>query len=188
MVRRLCSLLFVLLLVGCTAEQQFSTRYPCSFVFYASNHPYCALSLAVGNAGQYVIVEPKVMSGVTHLKLTPNMGTWTAEQTDVALVTAIENERLSYNNMGANGRLIIGLSQFSGLKCYDGQCPNCLKNTTSTNRPLSWADKGQMLECASCKVKYNPNAQGVPTNGTAETPRLIEYRVDYNGERLYAHN
>jgi len=175
-------------LSACQAEQQFSTKYACSFVYYASYHPNSALTLALGNAGHYCIVAPKVVGGVTHLAMTPNIGSWTTEQTDVAMVTAIENERLSYDNMGANRRLIVGLSNFNGLKAFDGQCPYCLDKGSSPNRPLAWTDKGQMLECANCKTKYNPNADGVPVNGNEETPRLIEYRADYNGERLYVHN
>jgi hypothetical protein len=184
----LCLLLLLLTLGGCQGEQQFSTRYPCSFVFYASNHPNSALTLCVGNAGQMCIVEPRPVGGVTHLLMTPNVGTWTADQTDVAMLTAIENDRLSYERMGANQRLIIGMSHFSGLKAFDGQCPNCLENTSTPHHPLAWADKGQMLTCQRCSVTYNPNAEGIPINGTEGTPRLIEYRVEYNGERLYVHN
>lgn len=177
-----------LLLAACTAEPRFSTQYPCSFVFYASSHLNSALTLAVGNAGQFCIVEPQLKNGVTHLILTPNTGTWTKDQTDVPLVTAIENDRLSYDRMGANKRLIIGASKFNGLRAFDGQCPNCLANGSTTNRPLSWADKGQLLECQKCGVKYNPNAEGIPLNGQDDTPRLIEYRAEYNGDRLYVHN
>ena len=181
-------LLTVLLFAACAAEQQFTTKYPCSFVFLASNHPNSALTLSLGNAGQFCIVTPRIASGVTHLMLTPNYGSWTTEQTDIAMTIAIENERLSYDNMGANRRLIIGMSNFNGLKAFDGQCPNCLEEGGSTNRPLSWADKGQMLLCQRCSTKYNPNADGVPVNGSEGTPRLLEYRVEYNGERLYVHN
>lgn len=187
--RKACLLLFTtLLLAACTADQRFTTKYPCSFVFLASNHANSALTLALGNAGQFCIVTTRVASGVTHLMLTPNYGTWTTEQTDIAMTIAIENERLSYNNMGANRRLIIGMSNFSGLKAYDGQCPKCLEESGAVNRPLSWTDKGQMLLCQRCSTKYNPNAEGMPVNGNEGTPRLLEYRVEYNGERLYVHN
>ena len=185
----LFTLLFsLLLLLSCTGEQQYSTSYPCSFAFYASNHPNCVLSLSLASPGQFVIVVPQLKSGVTHLMMTPNLGEWTEEQKDVKMVTAIENERLNYDNMGANRRLIVGCSNFNGLKCFDGQCPNCLLNGTLSNYPLSWTDRGQMLVCQKCSRKYNPNAEGIPTNGGEDDRRLIEYRIEFNGDRLFCHN
>ena len=177
-------------LMGCEGEEQYSTKYQCSFVFYARYHTDCALTHALGNPGLFVIVEPKFVAGVTHLRLTPNQGQWEEFQTDISMGTsAIENERINYGNMGANRRLIIGCSNFDGLRCYDGQCPNCLENASSVNFPLTWTDRGQMLECSKCKTKYNPNAMGNAVNGNAQTKRLIEYRVEpFNGDRLYVHN
>ena len=176
-----------LLFASCSAEQQYSTQYPCSFVYYASNHPNSALTLTMGNAGQFCIVQPKLVGGVTHQIMTPNYGSWTEEQTDVAMLTAIENERLTYDRMGANRRLIIGQSNFNGLKAFDGQCPSCLETSSSSNRPLVWVDKGQMLQCQKCSMKFNPNADGVAVSGS-ESKRLIEYRIDFNGEKIYVHN
>lgn len=186
--KRLCHLVIVstlLLLGACEAEQQYSTRYPCSFVFYAINHPTSALTHCLGNPGHFVIVTPSLKSGVTHLMLTPNLNNnWSSEQLDIPMLTAKENDRLSYSYMGANQRLIIGLSNFNGLKAYDGQCPNCLENGTSINRPLNWTDNGLRLICQKCQTKYDPN-----TNvRQGEVPRLIEYQAEYQGTNLYVHN
>lgn len=176
-------------LLACTGEQQYSTSYPCSFAFYASHHPDCALALSLASPGQFVIVEPQIKSGITHLVMTPNTGKWTSEQTDVKMVTAIENDRLSYDRMGANQRLIVGCSNLNGLKCFDGQCPNCLLNGTLSSYPLSWTDRGQALVCTKCNRKYDPNAVvGIPINGGKDDRRLIEYRIEFNGDRLYCHN
>lgn len=184
----LTAVLLLLLILACEGEPQFSTKYRCSFVYYASDHTTSALTLSLTNPGHYVIVEPKFVAGVTHLKLTPNQGQWEENQTDIAMRTVIENERLTYDNMGANRRLIIGCSKFNGPKCYDGQCPYCLENTTSPNNPLTWTENGEMLDCKKCHIVYNPNAEGQPVNGNEHTPRLIEYRVEYNGQRLYCYN
>jgi len=190
MMRRLLYVLTALLLVACNAEQQYSTRYPCSFVFYAKDHINTnALTISLSNPGQFVIVEPKQVNGLTHLMLTPNSGTWETFQTDIPLsASAIENERLSYDHMGACKRLIIGTSNFNGLKAYDGQCPNCLESDGALWHPLSWTDKGQMLVCERCQRKYNPHAEGVPVNGKEGDLRLMEYRIEYNGQKLYVHN
>jgi len=178
------------LLCACEAEQQFSTKYQCNFVFYANNHLNTnALTISLNNPGQFVIVEPKNMNGITHLLLTPNAGNWTKEQTDIAMSTStIENDRIRYDLMGANNRLVVGHSNFNGRKAYDGQCPNCLENGTSLSYPLSWAERGQMLECKTCSLKYNPNADGAPVNGSKNSLRLMEYRIDFNGEKLWVHN
>ena len=63
---------FLLLFAACGGEQQYSTQYPCSFVFFASNHITSCLTLALGNPGTFVIVEPQTRQVVTHLLLTPN--------------------------------------------------------------------------------------------------------------------
>ena len=181
-------LLFLFLLPACDEEEKYSTSYPCSFVFYCSNHPDCALSLAVTNPGQMVIVYPQLRDGVTHLILIPNQGNWTSQQTDVAMVTAIENDRLSYDRMGASRRLVIGMSNFNGLKCYDGHCPRCLSTGTTGNYPLHWLSDGKLVECSNCQAQYNTDAEGVAVNAGEESLRLIEYRIEYNGTQLYAHN
>lgn len=175
----------MILLSGCSAEQQYSTQYACSFVFFASSHTTSCLTLSLGNPGQFVIVAPQTRQGVTHLMLTPNNG----EAEDLPMTTAKENDRVSYQNMGAQQRIIVGRSQFDGLKAYDGQCPNCMVEYGRTNFPLTWADNGQRLKCDKCSRKYDPNADGIPTDGQREGDvRLLQYRADYNGERLFVHN
>lgn len=172
-------------LFACSGEQQYSTQYACSFVFFASSHQTSCLTLALGNPGQFVIVAPQTRQGVTHLMLTPNNG----EPEDLPMTTAKENDRVSYQNMGAQQRLVIGRSQFDGLKAYDGQCPNCMVEYGRTNFPLTWVDNGHRLKCDKCSRKYDPNADGIPTDGQREGDvRLLQYRADYNGERLFVHN
>ena len=179
------AVMLLTILTGCAAEQQYSTQYACSFLFYANIHPTSALTLALGNPGAFVIVEPQIRQGVVHLMLTPNVG----NTEDVPMTTAKENDRLSYNTMGAQQRLVVGRSQFDGLKGYDGQCPNCIRETSRTNFPLRWAANGQRLECGKCQRQYDPNADGLPTSGQKEGDvRLLQYRVDFNGERLFVHN
>ncbi len=185
----------LLLFAACGGEQQYSTQYPCGFVFFASNHITSCLTLALGNPGTFVIVEPQTQQGVTHLLLTPNSGRmvdgqWSAVNAeDLPMTTAKENDRVTYQNMGAQQRLIIGCSKFDGLKAYDGQCPNCIREYGRTHFPLVWADKGERLRCDKCGRKYDPNANGIPTDGQQKDDvRLLQYRIDYNGERLYVHN
>ena len=186
-------LLAILLLAACEADTKYNTQYPCNFVFYASLYPTSALTRALNNPGDFCIVEAKTEQGVVHLKLRPNHGKWDAADLDLTMRTAINNERLSYNNMGAGRGLIIGRSNFFGLKAYDLQCPNCLDELGAPKNPLTWIEDGKYLSCQRCGRVYNQdNDDGIiVSNGKKGDRMLIQYRsVSYstNDGRLYVHN
>lgn len=194
MMRRLYQILVMcLLLAACEADNKYNTYYPCNFVFNASLYPTSALTRALSNPGEFVIVRPETQQGVVHLKLTPNHGTWAESDVDLTMSTAIDNERQSYASMGAGRGLVIGRSNFFGLKAYDLQCPNCLKESGVSRYPLQWTDGGRYLECKQCKRIYDPdNDVGiVVANGQKGDEMLIQYRyISYNEAegRLYVHN
>ncbi|MBQ9669361.1 MAG: hypothetical protein IJV45_11580 [Prevotella sp.] len=181
------------MLMACETDTKYNTQYPCNFVFFTNIYPTSALTRAVNNPGEFCIVEPETVQGVVHLKLRPNHGTWAAADLDLTMRTAINNERLSYGSMGAGRGLIIGRSNFFGLKAYDLQCPNCLDELGAPRAPLDWADDGRYLECARCHRVYNQdNDDGtIVSNGKKGDHLLIQYRsVNYNATdgRLYVHN
>lgn len=186
-------MLICLLLAACEADNKYNTYYPCNFVFFTKNHPTSALTRAISNPGEFVIVRPETQQGVVHLKLAPNHGTWAESDIDLDMRTAIENERQNYSNMGAGRGLVIGRSNFFGLKAYDLQCPNCLKEYELARYPLQWADGGRHLECKQCKRAYDPdNDVGiVVANGQKGDEMLIQYRyISYDEAtgRLHVHN
>lgn len=193
LLRRLGICLTFMLLAACEADTKYNTQYPCNFVFFTNIYPTSALTRAVSNPGEFCIVEPKTEQGVVHLKLRPNRGTWAQSDLDLAMRTAIGNERLSYASMGAARGLIIGHSNFFGLKAYDLQCPNCLDELGAPRSPLQWTDDGRYLECARCHRVYNQdNDDGtIVSNGQKGDRLLIQYRgVSYSAAdgRLYVHN
>lgn len=177
--------LMLTMLMACTEDTKYSRSYPCSFVFHAQYHTTSLLTRALGNAGSFVIVTATQRQGITHLMVTAGGSN---ETEDLAMTTAIENERTNYQNMGANGSLIIGLSNFDGLKAYDRQCPNCLEKLGGNNHPLSFSDNGQSVTCPKCHVVYNLNAEGMPINGQQGDHALLQYKIMYDGTRLYVHN
>jgi len=190
---KLWLLLLTGLLYACDADMKYNTTYPCNFVFFTYIYPTSALTHALNNTGQFVIVKPKNVGGVTHLVLTPNHGSWDSADLDLAMRTAIGNEKLSYNSMGAGRGLIIGRSNFYGLKAYDLQCPNCLNNFGSPKYELQWTDDGNYLTCNTCKRVYMAdNDEGLVVEGGQKGDKmLIQYRnVSYNSTegRLYVHN
>lgn len=189
------TLLFIAicLLTACGEDTKYNTYYPCNFVFFTNLYPTSALSRAVASPGEFVIVKPAVRQGVTHLLLTPNHGKWASTDLDLAMQTAIGNERLNYAAMGAARGLIIGCSNFFGLKAYDLQCPNCLAQYNTPKQELSWTNDGNQLECKLCHRIYQcDNDDGIIVGGGAKGDKsLIQYRtVTYNQAegRLFVHN
>ena len=114
-------LAIVTALTACTSDGfRYSTDYPCNFTFYVSYHQTSVLARVLDNPGLYVWVEVQKKLGVNHLMVHPNNGD--ADE-NIALTTEIENNRIDYDMMGANGQLIVGCSPFGEWKAYDRQCP-----------------------------------------------------------------
>lgn len=95
---------------------------------------------------------------------------------DIAMTTEIENNRVNYNNLGANNGIILGCSNFNGIRAYDRQCPRCLDG--GKNSPLHWDENAQMVSCQSCGLVYMLETG----NCTTESLRLLEYKVAYAGQ------
>lgn len=184
--RHIPLLVLALLLTACEGENQYSTQYPCSFVFQAQYHTTSRLTLCLNNPGEFVMVSTQMKRGVTHLIVSPNNGN--AEE-DIPLTTAIENERTSYQSMGAGGSLIIGCATVGELRAYDRQCPNCLDQYGGRSYPLAWADHGLHVSCQRCQRTYDLNGF-VPAciNGQEGDRPLLQYKTSFDGVRLYVHN
>jgi hypothetical protein len=192
MIKRL-TLIFFGLLMACSVDNKYNTYYAVNFVFFTKLYPTSALTRTVGSPGMFCIVKPYQERNVTHLKLTPNQGSWDASDLDLMMTTAIGNEKLSYNIMGAGKGLIIGHSNSFGLKAFDLQCPNCLEEYGMPKYELHWTDNGRYLECSKCKRVYNQdNDDGyIVRNGHDGDKMLIQYRyVSHNltDGRLVVHN
>lgn len=165
------------------AEERYSTEYVCNFTFNTQMHPTSILARVWTNPGLFVRVEVARRNGVHHVLLYPGSG---AGNEDIAMTTAIDNDRIDYSHIGADGSIIVGCTTTNEWRAYDAQCPYCLGTHSSTSFPLSWTDNGQAVICngkGGCGRKYNLN-YGASTDGY----RLIEYRVRYNGVLLTVRN
>lgn len=187
-------LVMAVLLLACDADEKYSTRYRCNFVFYTDLYPTSALTRSLDNGGQFVIVKPKTEKGVVHLMLTPNEGKWQKTETDLTMTTAITNGKLSYQDMGARQSLIIGcciVPDLNGnrLRAYDAQCPNCLEEDDTKSYPLTFDDDHTQpgVICTKCRRIYLLGSEGMSMSGKGDTP-LYQYRIDYDGQRLHVHN
>lgn len=173
-----------IVLSGCDVENQYGSPYACNFIFYTSYHTTSALSLSLTNPGTFVIVENQTQNGGVHLIITKQDNT-----TEDLLLSTEKERRLSYGSMGANHRLIIGCSNFNGIKAYDGQCSNCLRDLGGVSYPLTWADNGRRLECKKCGRRYDPNTEGQPVDNAQKGDRnLYQYLITHNGELLHVYN
>ena len=172
---RLLMLLVVLLLSACDAEQQYNSHYPCNFIFYPQHHPESSLSkVNETNPGFFVSVEVKRVNGINTIYCTPNTGD---ADSPLRLTNEVENNRLSYTDMGAGGRLIIGCTTLNGLRAYDGMCPACLESAGGTNYPLHWTDNGKNVKCSRCSTVYSLNNDGISIEGSQS--RLLQYHFLY---------
>lgn len=167
----LVNLLTCLLITACSADAQYSTTYPCNFYFDTGKHPTSILTRSLDNPGMWTFVSVRQSQGINHVMVTPNNG----DAEDIAMTTEIENHRVNYNNMGADNGIIVGCSNFSGIRAYDRQCPKCLDY--ARNSALEWDNNRQMVKCQSCQSVY------MLENGSCTTAsiRLLEYKVTFSG-------
>ena len=172
---RFFMIMVVLLLSACDAEQQYNSHYPCNFIFYPQHHPESSLSkVNETNPGFFVSVEVKRVNGINTIYCTPNTGD---ADSPLRLTNDVENNRLSYTDMGAGGRLIIGCTTLNGLRAYDGMCPACLESAGGTNYPLHWTDNGKNVKCSRCSTVYSLNNDGISIEGSQS--RLLQYHFLY---------
>ena len=172
---RFFMIMVVLLLSACDAEQQYNSHYPCNFIFYRQQHPESSLSkVNETNPGFFVSVEVKRVNGINTIYCTPNTGD---ADSPLRLTNEVENNRLSYTDMGAGGRLIIGCTTLNGLRAYDGMCPACLESAGGTNYPLYWTDNGKNVKCSRCSTVYSLNNDGISIEGSQS--RLLQYHFLY---------
>lgn len=163
----------MMLAVACESEPQYSTQYPCNFYFDTAKHPTSILTRALDNLGTWTFVSVRLRQGVNHVIVSPNSG---EPDEDIAMTTEIENNRVNYNNLGAGNGIIVGCSNFNGIRAYDRMCPGCLEG--GRHNRLNWnpADR-QKVACPSCRRVYMPETGSC----TTESLRLLEYKVAYAG-------
>ena len=182
---KLVLLALCVMLSGCDADDRYDSPYECNFLFYTSYHLNSPLTLALGNPGHFVTVEKKVVNGGIHIVQTTNYG----QSEDLVISSDKETIPLRYAALGAHQRLIIGCTEFNGLRAYDGQCSNCLNQLGGLNYPLQWIQIGRKLQCTHCQRVYDPNADGIPIeNAQKGDLALYQYIVSYNEERLHVYN
>ena len=177
------SLIVILSLSACNAEDAVYREYRCYFLFDTQLHPMpCQLTGIIGNPGHFCHVEASLEQGIRHIKTTRN---YDGAVEDVPLTTDRENQQSCV--LGANNCIIIGTSSYElRLVAYDGQCPNCLTDYNGNNYPLTWQKNGLQLHCAKCDRSYDVN-NGVVASGKGGRG-LLFYNAALDGALIRAWN
>ena len=177
------SLIVILSLSACNAEDSVYREYRCYFLFDTQLHPIpCQLTGIVGNPGHFCKVEAGLDKGIRHIKTTRNYDEATE---DVPLTTDRENQQSCV--LGANNCIIIGTSSYDNmLIAYEGQCANCLEQYGGTRYPLSWQKNGTLLHCNKCDRTYDVNNGTVVSEGGGR--QLYRYQAAFDGQFIRAWN
>lgn len=170
-------ILWSLLLSGCEAEDLYSTRYPCRFIFNTQLHSTSKICTALTSYDEFVYVTVSASNGIYQVKATDRKN-----QTETTKLTTAK-ETYAYSSgiyLGANNGFILGLTNFNGPVAWDRQCPNCIDTYGNTDFPLSWSDTNVFeVKCAKCGRSYSLETGAITSGGKGEA--LMRYRVSYGG-------
>ena len=177
------SLIVILSLSACNAEDSVYREYRCYFIFDTQLHPMpCQLTGIIGNPGHFCKIEASQEKGVRHIKTTRN---YDGATEDVVLSTDRENQYRCV--LGANNCIIIGTSSYDNVMiAYEGQCSNCLEQYGGTHYPLSWEKGGIQLHCNKCNRTYDVNNGTVVSDGGGR--QLYRYQAAFDGQLIRAWN
>jgi hypothetical protein len=177
------SLIVILSLSACNAEDSVYREYRCYFIFDTQLHPMpCQLTGIIGNPGHFCKIEASQEKGVRHIKTTRN---YDGATEDVVLSTDRENQYRCV--LGANNCIIIGTSSYDNVMiAYEGQCSNCLEQYGGTHYPLSWEKGGIQLHCNKCNRTYDVNNGTVVSEGGGR--QLYRYQAAFDGQLIRAWN
>ena len=177
----LIALSVVLLFGACNAQAPISRENACWFLFDQTYHPTSFLFVAVQSPGSfaYVTTYGDGKQAARHVVVAPNNGSGTE---DNIIRNAVEiNLRYDLGVSNDIG-LIIGCTNFDGLRAYDGSCPNC-----ETPRPMSWGKKSaQQVTCGRCNRTYSLDTGNILEGEDGKT--LLRYNCAYDGMTVRAWN
>ena len=172
--RRLLILLGIILLVGCEAENEF-TSWRCRFIYDNSLHLDLTLASAANPSisGIFCKITEESQGGTKYLVFENNQGA-TSRQQETA------QDLRSNLRLGLNNGIIIGVQNFGGFTAYDLQCPNCVRrenNTINPNYQLILDKKGSgIVSFSKCGNRYDMNSGGVVVEGKEGDKGLERYR------------
>ena len=181
--RQLLALLTLLVLMGCDAENEYSS-WPCRFAFNQQDHNDAVLATAMDatSRGVFCLITEDVRAGVKYLHFQNNQNL-SSEVRETAL------EQQADFVLGLNNGIIVGFQTLvydglgAGFAAYDVQCPNCVRNNdnyVSPNYRVTMSSSG-IATCSKCGLKYDLNNSGIVQNGQKNDTGLQKYVASTTG-------
>jgi len=179
--------LVVIMLMGCQADQEFSS-WPCRFSYDNSIYldPVLASAMNNGSRGVFCQISEEARAGAVYLNFASSNG-----EKSQKIETAME--RQANYILGLNNGIIVGFQTlitegaYGGFVAYDVQCPNCVRtnnNYISPNYPVRMASSG-IATCSKCGRKYDMNNGGIIQNGSEGDTGLEKYVATTTGPNGY---
>lgn len=162
----------VILLTGCSDDDNPYSGYRANFIFNGTEHPYNQAR----TPGQYICVKHGANIGL--YKLTDARGNTTTVQ-----IPEIYLQQSTFH-YGLGG-LIIGTPSAYGdgnLMAFDWACPSCQvqKHRVKIDYVMGHAT------CPKCSAKFDLNSGGIAIEGKSDP--LMRYRVIDNGSTVIVQN
>ena len=174
-----------LLLVGCKADEEYST-WPCRFAYDNQVHQDATLASAIsgGSRGMFCLITENTRNGKKYLQFLSNNGD-SSEQPETA------EEVQAKFILGLNNGIIVGfqtLNQepYGGFVAYDVQCPNCVRrenNTVNPNYRVTMESNG-IATCSKCGRQYDMNNNGLLRNAQEGDTGLQKYVAMTDGQHV----
>ncbi len=171
-------LLPLLLLAGCSAEEEFS-EWPCRFSYNNEIHGNATLASALDkdSRGVFCLITESTRGGVKYINFQNSSG-----QKSEPVAETYEEAQAQFI-LGLNNGIIVGFQTLNtdspngGFMAYDQQCPNCVRNENNTVNPnyrIQMSDNG-IATCGKCGKKYDLNNGGIILNGNKDDTGLEKY-------------
>ncbi len=180
--KNICYLFFIVcflsLLTSCNAENEYST-WGCRFDYDNLLHQDQTLATAmdINSRGVFCKISD---SGANYVfQNNQNMSSQKPKS---------EQERRSNYLLGIHNGIIVGFQTMNtapngGFVAYDGQCPNCVRqsnNYLNPKYPLSMSTSG-IASCSKCGKEYDMNNGGIIQNGEKGDVGLEKYLASTTG-------
>jgi len=175
--------LTMLLLVGCKADQEYSS-WACRFSYDNSVYLDDVLASAMNSSsrGVFCQISEGTRAGVRYLYFKSSNGEESQKRE-----TAME-QQANYI-MGLNNGIIVGYQTlntdgaYGGFVGYDVQCPNCVRSGNNYANPtfyITMASTG-IATCQKCQRCYDLNNGGLLLNGQSGDTGLEKYVATTTG-------
>ena len=169
------------LLSSCTPDSSIDRSTRCEFTFSYQDYPTSQLFVAAQNPGCYVFVSTRGDGKQVPRRVTVQSNVEGAVPEENIISNALLNNLAYFLGTNNDIGLIIGMTNFNGLRAYDRCCPSC-----DVQRALQWTGNRQKVRCNECQRVYDLETAAIVEG--AEGSPLRRFNCVFNGVTLRAWN